>query len=378
MNQSYLKFIVGLVTCLSLGGAIISCAGSNSLSSTGLSLTATPTPTPGNGTTGTPVGATPPPASSTYPFTVKATMPVAVYNVMHLDSDWTKSCSIDVNQSAVTAKDIICNLEVEEGDLYFHPWTMDWTVPVGACPFVAVEPYWFMQWSAGVGSSSFSYTILSNGSIANLSDSSNTVIANGNEVSCKYDHTKEYPEGPNACQGAYTANITTITTSGTTSSVTNGKWSGAIGNAVSGPGGDLPRTSFTKLPLTMYYDSYAGRSESVKIKAPINHNDRVDKTNLYVENYMLNPAALPGALTPYGNNYYTFYCLDGGHEVLGRIRVAVRGWNLASELAKGAAGDPTSTGGESSGVGDKNDRHNWDDVKADTTTYPGGYPASNL
>lgn len=232
-----------------------------------------------------------------------------------------------------------------------------------------------MQYAGGQGPTAIAYTVLEDGaidpsSVSQISPGGGTLFSVvDNTIKCNYDHTGKFPAGPNACYGSYTEAKTVISTTGTVTTTTKQLWGGLPGNAAAGPAADEDwgRAGRFEYPVWKYYPTYAGGSGTIPIKKMIPEKN----TNLYSENYQTNPAISVGMLSQ-GNPYYTFQCVDGGLEVLGQIRVSVRGWNLAAELAKGSTGTASSSGSQNGDV--NNDYYSIDDVKADTVTYPLGYP----
>lgn len=317
----------------------------------------------------------PTPVPGAYSFSVTAGLPTTVYSVMHNATNWNTPCSISVT-GGTPAVSATCLLEVEEGDIHYNDFTLNWTAGVGGCPYVIVYPYWVMKWPGGYGAQQFSYTsnngVIDAGSIVQTLPSTGGTLVHvvNNEIKCIYDHRHKSSDAPNACAGTYSVTHTAISTSGTLVTTTPGNWSGKIGDGAAGPGthDDWYRDPVQNIPGSFVYTSYAGNSDKVSISKLLPLNS----TNVGTENYQTDPNISVGMLSPYGNPYYRFLCVDGSNEVLGDLKVMIRGWNLASELAKGSLGVANTSG--TTALGDAiDDFLSIDNVKGDPTTYPNGH-----
>lgn len=379
-GRELFSLLVAVLTSLGLVTQLGACSAAQQTSSS-VSFAPTPTPSPSDGAVTMPtpsVGTTPAPTGISN-LSITTDLPSIVYYTLHEASDWTKPCQVDVNPATTTAKDISCVLEIEELDLYFQSFNLNWSIPTNSCAYVAVHPYWFMQYEPGTGPTAISYTVQSDGSITGYTDPTNTSsISPDGKVTCNYDYSGRADPGPNCCEGQYVATVTTITTSGSTVSSQRGNWGGAYGNCAAGPASQnsWPRTKGSKMPMTKIYSSYLGANDVVKVDSPISLGFL---TNLVSANSINSGSSLAAALTPWGSRYHEFYCLDAASESLGRIRLSVREWNRASELAEGATGDPDTGGMETDIPGYINDYVDWEDV-TDSTSGPffDGYPEEYL
>lgn len=337
--------------CVWCVAVVAACAPSTTTSSALSSIvSATPTPTPGASATPTgPTSAIPGPLTGPTKVSVTATFPTNVYAVLHAASDWTKSCTIDVNSSTASDKDLLCYLEVEETDLYSNTYTFTATSPVAACPYLSIAPFYYYHFSYGYGPTAVSYDSNS-GKISNLVGGGGivTVAGDGSSLQCIYDHSTDGYGDPNCCQGVYQATVTDTTSGDVTTSTLN--WGGKVGNCAMGPrttDSHFGRDQYTNIPLRQLVPLYAGGTFGFQVKAPIT---APLGTNLTTANFVTDVTNIPLPLrsdTLDGHVYNEWLCLDGGGELLGRIRVLTREWTLASELAKGSLGVAHSTGDES-------------------------------
>lgn len=333
------------------------------------SASTTSTPSIGGGGDGPDSGPeVPAPASGTY-FSLDAIYPSPVFSRTHISTDWTKSCKVDLGASTWAEKDVICYTEADELDIFLNDLQLKIEVPPAACAYVLVTPYWMYLREAGRGSSSFSYTMV-NGRITSVTDPSSLTTTDGSQLICKYN----YPNR-NCCFGSYTANVTVDGTPATE----NGTW-GSNTNAANCIGGAGADSSWEKtdsgFPASVFYTTLGGSTIDLQFGKPI----LSDNSPFKFVNYTVDPSASHVAFEnpdpspdptdfnlPNPQRYYTFGCLDGAGEYLGRIQLMVREWNQAKELAKESEGDPDTTGTEEGGF-PINDWADWEDIG---NTFPG-------
>ena len=392
-KMNCLILAVAALTSLSLVGCGSSKAknGSLVLDSTGTSGTST-TPTSAN-------------------FTLGATMgyPAPAYMHNAASADWSGACQVsstNLQYPPVNAGFIGCYLEVSEFDLYLSSMALQYSAPAGSCDYVEVAPYVAWQYQANIGATTFIEHIdaSANMTITNITPGNPNLPAGtgvkvqDNAAVCQYDYSKNTPSGPNCCPGKYAATVITMdSTGGTTTSSAKGDWGGKIGNCAAGPGVEFATTTnigtdpINNMPRVLEISATTGYSGSVAISSPLSKGYNSD---VYVANYMPSLTGAPGGLiapaypnstastsSPTGNYpiyprpYYQFTCYTHAKEAKGRILLQVRKWNLASELAKGSAGNWNTSGTESDpqSPGSPNDDvAGWQDYSGAGIDYPQG------
>ena len=328
-------------------------------------------------------------------FSIKATFPIIVDSTLHKKSstDWSQACSIlptNLKYPTSSASFIDCTLEVQELDLYVNKFDISFNAPSGACDYVVVNPYWFWKYPASVGPSAVSVAINSDTSTASLtSQTAGNALApaglasvdNTGKVSCQYDYTSF--GGPNCCQGSYQKTITTTTGGVTGAPVTTTEtWNGLVGNCAAGVGLDYTDIrSSANTPGGIINYSSTGIIGKVAVKSQM---DAKFGNVFYAANYASDTSTVnPLSKIVYTGSsafsgvspraYYEFACMNHALETKGRIRLQIRKWSLASEMAKGPAGTSTVSGSEGdpgSPNSDKADFFGWED-------YP-SYPGSGM
>lgn len=337
--------------------------------------------------------------------------------ITHLSSDWNKRCTIDLSAS-LAERDINCVVEAKELDLYMNDLKMLYNVPQHErCTYLEIRPYWFWDREPGTGATAFAIRTLTTGDIVLTNDGGGLVRIVDGSPSCVYDHSSN--KGSNCCTGEYTmTNVVDLEGGGTETQVSQGDWGGtagacAVGPAlqISGVAGDQAMPRYTIVPLKPLTgtpedetgDGSTGTEGSPKIlwpvpqAGPVTISSIITKavaratgeivisspfsqdhgSNLYVANFVENPASLPAALSKamFGRQpqlYYDFRCVNDAKEVYARIRLQVREWNLVSEFEKQGAGDPNTTGSEDEFTDQpRNDFSDWKDFQDATISYPG-------
>lgn len=373
-----------LIGCLlTISSALLAaCGGSNSNSA----LLSSSSGTTGGGT------ATSPSTSSLFTLTVTPENPTPTA-VLHNAASWaTTGCSFSPTDATTN---ISCNLEMSEADVYFNNLTFNWSSPTSFCTYVEVHPYWYFKYQPSTGTSlttadvTYSYTV-NNGVIQNLVQTSPAspqlvfVRTSGgtSSVRCAYDYS--WISGftaPNCCQGTQTVTVTTTTstttagvttTTSTTAAPTSSSWGGLWGNCASGPGTD-PTYGFgvgaeSRLPMAKMYYTLPGVSAAITVRSPIKSRLNSD---VWTANYTPLTTMSP---FPIAQPSYGFQCYSASHQLLGSISLYVRKWNSATELAKGASGDPELV----TGTGEDDAYPDWYDFNANSATsgfgvYPGLY-----
>lgn len=290
-----------------------------------------------------------------------------------VSDDFGAKCEINSTDSV---KDIMCMVEAEELDLYFHGVNMHYNVPSTMCAYVRHYMPFYYNVPAGVGAVTAVDNL--NGTVVH-----GGVAAGSTDESCNYDYTES--KGPNCCTGKYTLTTWSTSDSGDTSVTAVKDWGGDPTSCLYGPATKImPKVSGVPVPVIDYVESQ-GVSATLKIEAPINLEL---STNIFASNYFVaadhvatsnkplayNALAAYPAINPYP--YYLFECLDRSKELTARIRVSIREWNLESEFQIGATGDPDSSGTESGFDNPNvNDYYDLKDVPLNVGDFPSGYPA---
>jgi hypothetical protein len=295
--------------------------------------------------------------------------------------NFSSSCTIPSGSAVGT--DMVCVAEVEELDLYFNTFNLQYQVPSNMCTYLSIRPYWFYDYQPGTGPTIASHEILANGTI---NDVINTV---GGIPKCAFDHGLE--GGGNCCTGTYSHVITTYTSNSSSTVTQIGQgWGGKLGNCAAGPGTNLSgftAQGVTNLPLPRIdYVAGTGVNASLAITGPnsLTRNGHPVYSNVWTSNFykplqhaggkpiglQVQPAVPAGNPVATPSDTYDFVCLNGAQEVQQRIRLFIREWNEHSQLRQG--GDPDTTGTEPGfPTLPINDRSDWLD-------FGNNYPASNL
>jgi|GEM_PF-2069857 len=309
------------------------------------------------------------------------------------------SCQID-GEAAST--DLVCYVDVPEGDLYFSGVDLVYNVPAGMCRYLARETYWYYNEELGQGPGSITMNYTINGDATAIVaatcsvDGGATGPCNGFaevefdingtsiEPKCVYDRTDS--KNKNCCLGDYTlTSVKTAIDSGggpstVTTTVSNLSWEsgGQQVKSCIGGAGRVNWSSYTKgygYPTGVIEFAENGISETYKLESPnqkLNNGSNYSIANFYSANPKHTHGSFATALTsdlPYfiepitdrngtgmvsGNDSYSFECLDEAFETKHRIRVYVRDWDtyadyLAYIASSGVTSVPDSSGLE--GVG---------------------------
>lgn len=284
-------------------------------------------------------------------------------------TNFSSECKVPYGTTGAAA-DIFCILEIEELDLYFNDLVIQVHVPSDMCSYLKVKPYSFYRFEAHDGPGTVHYQNNADGSITDISNSSNGVPV------CNYDYSAN--GYGNCCTGNYSLVVDTIDSSGnTTTNTTTGEWGGHAGNCVTGPATSTQTIDTTyKTPInSIYYVDGVGFNRTYTIPKAIN----TYQTNIWASNFY-NPsdhaASKPEAMTAPSaaeiadanerylpNDTYSWECLDRAEDLLGRIRIMIREWNT-DVLAQG--GNPDVTGADpidaTQPLNDRNDWLDWGDV----------------
>ena len=313
--------------------------------------------TNGNPTTGT--------VTNAAGFYVRAFKDTDITYLAHLDTtvdntgtdtlgkSYTSNCSI---ADGTTGKDIYCDVEAKEEDLWFGGATLQYNVPTDMCNYVLVKPYWYYAMEPHYGIKAFTATLddLTGGNgkytaQIPLAGDSYVSMDSAGLVTCKSDYSKT-TSLPNCCEGSYTITVThTPATIPATVTTTNGDYGGKVGNCIDGPGSTLTKTidGFPIYPETSVVST--GLNATYKIDPPqgLTRYTHQFKSNIYVANYMdvtnelngntpqaISPTAqqvTANYIVPDANRYYRFECYDRSFELINRINVQVRSWDNSAQ-----------------------------------------------
>lgn len=272
-------------------------------------------------------------------------------------------------------QDLVCIVDIPEGDLYFHGLEFVYNVPPNMCRYLQRGTYWYYNNEVGYGPSNINiaYTLNASGVITASTctvDGTGPLACNStnfpelqfefssNDItpSCVYDRSKA--TDPNCCFGDYSLTKVVTTPDTTTNTTTNLKWGETQTGLESCIGGaartNWPDNGFssTGFPRSIVQSAEEGVSETYELVAPIQNPNAGN--NFSVANYYTSPVThthtsfgtvltsnLPyfiqpitdrsGTLFPSGNDSYSFSCMDEAFEVRHRIRVYVREWDAFSD-----------------------------------------------
>ncbi len=305
--------------------------------------------------------------------------------VISREGDGSTTCS------AASGEDVLCVVDIEELDLYYHGLTLNDALPGDLCDYRGFLPYFYQRAPIGYMPSIVIHEVDDEGNILSVDPDAITGIGssaaaadiwyyiNGDWVRhntlygssaltdtnmrCPNDYTNVWTDGQNCCYGTYTriarvndgSDITTTTTTPSWGALTN------LANCFEGPGiDDYTHKLNTGLPayLISAVDPTDGLSNTFEVTAPI-QKTAIHQHQVYAASYFEPSRHSSDAPTPtrvlrstglwYStyiarqSAYFIYDCLDHAREITARIRVLVREWNLQSELEKLLAGDNTAT-----------------------------------
>ncbi|HLE10648.1 MAG: hypothetical protein A2504_12755 [Bdellovibrionales bacterium RIFOXYD12_FULL_39_22] len=306
------------------------------------------------------------------------------------------------------AQDMLCILDVEELDLFYHGVSFEINVPADVCEYVRYRPYYYYLDTPGISNTTYTKHV--------VADGSNCTLSNQNDGEPYFLYDQQGPEGALNCDtGTSTAFIYSHT--GTDGSACDAVDAGALSgipqdtsyaggsweNCESGPGAGVENHS-------NYYFAAEGMVEKWSYDAPMSKGF---SSNVYLANYtkqcdsetntttlgeelyalgeesaLTNEGTTNAVAQSYGrylsgprklsNVYYSWECLDKAYDVKARIRLQIREWNrmfdeddTTVEISKfipqyaSTGVDGTALmdawGNESSGIDYWNDIFDWDD-----------------
>jgi hypothetical protein len=250
-------------------------------------------------------------------------------------------------------------------DLYFHGAALELNVPASMCSYIKVMPYYYYKKESGDGPTTGHVWI----------PDAAAVPPAGSDTKCVYDYSSTGGTDGNCCTGTYTKITHTWDATAVAWSTANSdaSWGGSKFECLSGPAKETQKPSGVDgiyLPTVTYIEGQ-GMNHVYPIQAPY---FKGLSSNVYVSNFYYASQHSGSAPTAIVQPYYEYQCLDRSEEVQARIRILIREWNLNSEWALGATGNPDTTGNESSPFTflPKNDYKDWLDFQLSSVTYPGG------
>jgi hypothetical protein len=355
------KFLRAFVACLFLAGCAVTSGGSGGGSSgsggsSGGSGSSGGTNEPGGDSQGFTFAST--------DFYVDVNAPANTTMTLHVNGDWTQPCKASASDPN---QDLVCFLEVEEADLYNEGLTFNYQVPNAQCAYLTFNPYYYYQFQAGAPATVVNETITDGvitsvtgtGGDAGTACGGQEVCLNpGGELTCAFDYSTsgQLPAGPNCCEGAFTFNVTTVTTgSPNTVNTTQSEWSGQASNCLNGPAVvSQPKDTegYPEILWTFVNDETI--NDTYVVAPPIKQTFR--GSNVYASNYWGGPYTItetnpfppsaPLAFWPNNPNWaglttnarqaqpwYEWGCMDEAGDYVNRIRVLVRSWSEASQFA---------------------------------------------
>jgi hypothetical protein len=286
------------------------------------------------------------------------------YDTRLSSSGSTEACSVDVPDSPETFEGIECTLDINELDLYGSGLTFEVYVPPGSCEYLIYSFYTYEAWESGVGPSTVSYTVNTDGSIT---DEKN--IFDGDPY-CEYNYTLFDPDHPNCCIGSYTL-IENNLLSGSVTEVPK-SWDGELSQCYDGAAYAYDGTvsDSSGFPMDTIEPLFGSSFNTRFVWGSV--NDRY-ATNVVFSNYY-EPAdhdgGPPAGLTgEYSQPFYSFRCYDAAEELKSKIDLVVREWNEVSEFD--AEGDPQTTGVETASGEPIDDLRDWAIATPGGDTYIG-------
>lgn len=410
--------LLSLLLAMHLGFSLIACSGKGAETSSSSSDPTDPDDP----------DSAPPNVVNDIGFYVKVANDTKYASYMSKGTSFGSACSIST--SAASSQDIVCTVDAQEGDLFFHGLQLNYNVPPTMCKYMRMMPYYYYKHSTGYGPSALSITVDITNDIKTITgctvtEADGSVIAgcsgqkevtfltNSMDATCVYDRSDF--GGKNCCFGDYTfTKVTTGDTPGT--EVVKGNWGGTWSSCLSGPAiRDWNHAADNGYPIPLvYYTEGSGLNEVYKVSGPIDkrlgenytvsnyygdmdhtHNGFVDARTTTLP-YAFDPVDdLDGSAMPIGKDAYTFECLDTSWEVKHRIRIYVREWNTYSQFiafgaSEGVSGNP-NVGGVEDGIncdyssnfnyGNCNDMWDFDDLlnslDGDFTTQTDVYDTSS-
>lgn len=311
-------------------------------------------------------------------------------------TNWTDECRI-ASTAADGTRDVLCIAEIEELDMYFSEFTLQYHVPPSMCSYVSFIPYHFYAYEPGEGPANVSWAVSNTGVISAEVNSDNGVPV------CEYDYRES--DGPNCCLGTFTTSVTTEQADGSFVNVVTPdlEWNGEVSACLSGPAMSAAWADYRStngLPLSrLEYVEGVGFNNTFTIDAAIKTDiaERRFTSNVWAANFYNPtdhttspglvpttipatdsrrpaPLKIPQSVAPinrfFPQDSYMVTCYDRAQDIQSRIRLMIREWNEEANYVDG--GDPDVSGSNDPDFPDSNinDRNDWLD-------FGDVYPASS-
>ncbi len=298
---------------------------------------------------------------------------------------------------AQSGEDAFCVVDMPELDMFFRGFTMNDALPGDLCEYRRFVPYFYNIAPVGVIPGAVFYEENSDGELITPA----TAVPSGvgatadiwyaiagrwythnqlygaaatskDDLRCPFDYTDIFINGRNCCPYYYTL---MVRSNGEVENTPGTEWGGSLANCFEGPGMDsYDAKGEDELPIDTIaaVDPDEGLLGTFEVTAPI-QKPELDRPQIYAANHYKSSehsGSVPGALSviqsyrDWGSSaHYVYECLDAYHEVVARIRVVAREWNLLAEYQKLIAG----TSGNSDSEGQETDPAN---SEADSETEP--------
>jgi hypothetical protein len=311
--------------------------------------------------------------------------------VISKNGDGSTACKAEAGEDA------FCVVDMPELDMFFRGFTMNDALPGDMCEYRRFVPYFYNIAPVGVNPGAVFYEEDSDGVLItpatavpagvgatadiwyNIAGRWYThaqlygaAATSKDDLRCPFDYTDIFINGRNCCPGFYTL---MVRSNGEVNNTPSTEWGGSLANCFEGPGMDSYAYKYEdELPadLITAVDPDDGLLGTFEVTAPIEKVE-LDQPQIYAANYYKSSehsGSVPGALAViqsyrnWGSSaHYVYECLDAYHEVVARIRVVAREWNLVAEYEKLIAG----TSANSDSEGQETDPTN---SEADSETEP--------
>lgn len=289
---------------------------------------------------------------------------------VHDATDFSKTCS--VSKSSLAHEDIMCMIEVPEGDIYAKDLVLEYNIPREMCRYMVQETYWFYNREVGIGPETISvsadnsvnasgditsttYTCAFDGVVGDCATGHPEVAITGmtpgsQNIKCIYDDTT------NCCIGDYTL-LRTVLTNGASADVSTPvetSWGGNLKNCIGGPGKtNWSEYTVENIPAGELRFTRPGVKSTYTITAPSDlglGGLDPETSSIHVANWYGDAAdhthdgfvsaassTMPFFMAPIddrdgtaidpSNRSYNFICLDEAFEIKHRIRAFVREWD---------------------------------------------------
>lgn len=294
--------------------------------------------------------------------------PKYTYKVHEGLTDFSSPCKVT---SSSSDKDILCILEANELDLYYHGVSLHYNVPPSLCSYVTWNPYYYYGLPAGRGPDYISIQVKDgaiNGSPtvkyggAGGIDVSSMVEWSGTSPACASNggYVHSIISGPSStttvdcCYGSYSmwvSNWDTNLNNYAPAIESKLNWPGLATNCLSGPAVVTQPKNKNGFPMgsTLYVEG-EGINKQYQIAPPING---LLKNLVYAANFFSGaaPKALKNPLLPNGSYdsdvpggmpFYVLSCYDRAEEHIASITLMIRKWDEVKEFNKGVTGNPSS------------------------------------